>query len=348
MGCTLSLVMALVVVADPPASGDDAIALPAPSTTASISATPSVASGATETESAAVGGAATQTGASASTPELPPIGEMRAWDRLHVDLTTGAWFARVTGDVADASPVKYDLADDLGLSSMETSFAGDLEVRWRWLHFRVGGAEFSTSGGNASTPANVFNGVVVRNGDPTASSISMWNAGGDVGIDLWRPFADQPFPLGGDSERNWQRNRVATGGLGGDGGYKGDLRLGAFVGARAFNTEMDFANLRSGQATSFSQTFTAVYVGGRVTADIWMRDVFPLLERISIDADGAFGPSYPGSGSYFQVRAGLTMYPCDNFGIQVGYRLQKIDGETGGLDLDANFAGLFVGAVLHF
>jgi len=315
---------------------------PMPSSTTGISATP------------ASGGTGDGTGAAPapapSTPELelPSTDETRAWDRFHLDFTGGAWFARVTGEVSADSPIKYDLADDLGLDSQEVSFAGDAEGRWRFLHFRLSGSSFRTSGGNSSTYANVFNGVVVQSGDPTASSLSMWNAGGDIGVDLWRPFADHPFPFGGFNEHNWRTNRVKGGGLGGDGGYRADLRLGAFVGARAFNTDLDFANLRSGQSTTLEQTWTAIYVGGRVTLDLWLRDHFALLERLSIDVDGSFGPAYPGSGTYFQVRAGVTMYPCDNFGVQFGYRLQKIHGDGGGQDLDANFAGLFVGGVLHF
>lgn len=331
---------AITVAADPPAG--EVIAPPAPSTTSSISATPAPS---TTSSISATPVPAKET---APTTELPPMDELRAWDRFHLDFTAGAWFARVTGEIAAGGSLNYNFANDLGLDSQEVSFAGDVEGRWRFLHFRISGSEFSTSGGSLSPFANNFNGVAVRAGDPTASNLSMWNAGGDVGIDLWRPYADQPFPLGGVNEHNWRTNRVANGGLGGDGGYKADLRLGALLGARAFNTDFDFTNLRTNQSTTLDQTWTAIYVGGRVTLDLWTREHFPLLERISIDADGSFGPAYPGSGSVFMVRAGLTMYPCDNFGIQFGYRYQKIHGESGGQDIDAAFAGLFVGGALHF
>jgi len=316
----------------------------APSRTASITATPASGTHAAPGEAAAPVSSAQEP---AST-DLPPLDEYRTWDGFHFDLTAGAWFARVTGDVSADSPIKYDLADDLGLSSQEVSFAGDLEARWRSLHFRFSGSEFRTSGGNTSTAANVLNGVIVRAGDPTASSLSMWNAGGDVGIDLFRLNADNRRTLAVVDEQGRTTEQVTHRGLGGAGGYAADMRLGAFFGARAFNTDLDFANLRTGRSTTLDQTWTAVYVGGRVTIDLWLRDHFPILERMSVDADASFGPAYPGSGSYFQVRAGITVFPCDNFGLQFGYRLQKIHGDGSGQDLDANFAGLFLGGALHF
>lgn len=283
--------------------------------------------------------------------ELPPPGEVRAWDRFHLDFTAGLWLPRVTGDVSADSAYKYGLVSDLGLSSMEPSFAGELEARCRAFHVRVGGAQFETSGGNASTFGNTLNGLVIAPGDPTASTMSMWNFGGDIGVDLYRPLADHPFAFGDFDEVNWRTNRVANGqagGLGGVGGYKADLRLGAFVGVRAFNTDLSVSNLRTDLSTRLDETWTVVYVGGRATLDLYLRDSVPFLERISIDADASFGPAYPGSGSLVAVRAGVTAYPCDNFGIQFGYRLQKLDGDGAGQHLQANFAGLFVGGVLHF
>ncbi|MBX3355713.1 MAG: hypothetical protein KF724_08445 [Phycisphaeraceae bacterium] len=279
-------------------------------------------------------------------PELED--ELRAWDRLQVNLAAGAWFARVSGDVTVGNSLTYDLKSDLGLSSMETSFAGDLEVRWRFLNVRVGGSSFSTDGGSIAPFNNNFGGVNIVAGDPLASQFSMWNIGGEFGVDLYRPFADRPFPFGGVNEANRTKNRVADGGLGGPGGYRSDLRLGAFVGVRAINTDLEVTSLRTNQSTTLDQTWTAVYIGGRVSVDIWLRDVFPLLERMSIDADGAFGPAYPGTGSYYQVRAGLTVYPIDNLGVTFGYRLQNIQAKGRNQDLDASVAGLFVGGVLHF
>lgn len=330
-------------------SGEDDEVIPiSPTTTSAVTSSPappaSAASGSPAQAAAPLPGSVP----AGDTPVLPPAEQLRAWDGFHLDLTAGAWFARVTGDVSAGGSLTFDLADDLGLTSQEVSFAGDIDARWRALHFRLSGSQFSTSGGSSAPFGTNFNGVVVRAGDPTETSLSMWNVGGDVGVDLWRPFADRPFALGGFDEHNATTNRVADGGLGGVGGYRADLRLGAFVGARAFNTDLDFSNLRTSQSTTLDETWTAIYVGGRVTVDIWLRDHFPLLERMSLDADGSFGPAYPGSGSYFQVRAGLTIYPCDNFGVQFGYRYQSIHAEGRGQDLDASFAGLFVGGVLHF
>ncbi len=279
----------------------------------------------------------------ARTPEPAVVPGERPWDQFHVDLTAGLWLPRVTGWVlTDDSSIKYDLPDDLGLSSMEPSFAGDIDLRWRAWHLRVGGSQFSTSGGNASTYGNALGGVVVAPGDPTASSLTMWNVGADLGVDLWRPFADQPFPLGDTTTWALEHNTRPGG------GYWGDLRLGAFAGARVIGTDLDFADLRTAQSTSIDETWTAVYVGGRVSVDVWLRDLFPILERLSADVNGAFGALYPGSGSMFSVQAGLTLYPCDQFGVQIGYRLLKIDGDGGGQQLNANFAGLFVGGVVHF
>ncbi|MBM4112970.1 MAG: hypothetical protein FJ253_06295 [Phycisphaerae bacterium] len=283
---------------------------------------------------------AAKTGTSNEPAVIP--GE-RPWDQFHLDLTAGLWLPRVTGWVmTDDSSIKYDLPDDLGLSSLEPSFAGDIELRWRAWHLRVGGSQFSTSGGNASTYGNSLGGVVVAPGDPTASRLTMWNVGADFGVDLWRPLADQPFPLG--ETTTWALEHNTRPG----GGYIADLRLNAFVGARVIGTNLDFTDLRTAQSASIDETWTAVYVGGRVDVDIWLRDLFPLLERMSVEAGGSFGALYPGSGDMFTVQAGVTLYPCDNFGVQIGYRLLKIEGDGGGQQLHANFAGLFVGGVLHF
>lgn len=277
---------------------------------------------------------------SPSPPELPAE---RAWDGFHLDLTAGLWLPRVTGSVdTDDSQYKYDLVNDLGLDGQDAAFAGEIEARAGPWRVRLGGSQFSVSGGNASTYANTLGGVRVRPGDPTAARLTMWNFGGDVGVDLWRPFADRPFPLGPESASAREHNTRS------DGGSKGDLRLGAFVGARAIGTDLDVVNLRTNRYASIDQSWTAVYVGGRVSVDVWLREHFPLLERINIDANASFGPVYPGSGSLVQIQAAITMFPCDNFGVQFGYRLFKMNGDGRGQNLDANVAGLFVGGVLHF
>ncbi len=263
----------------------------------------------------------------------------RPSDGFRVDLAAALWLPRVTGTVQDGA-YQYDLAPDLGLTDNAASFAGELELSWGPWHVSIEGDQFSTDGTNASTGGNTFAGVTINAGDPTATSFSYWMAGVDLGADLYRPFADQPFALG---KRKYNAANVNS-----EGGYKLDFVLGGFVGFRGVGVSQQVTNLRTGLSGSVDPDWGILLAGARVGADVWLKDVFPLLRSMKVDASAGFGPAWPGGGSFTAIQASITLYPCREFGIQMGYRLQALDMESGSYQIDSKVAGMFVGGVLHF
>ena len=77
---------------------------------------------------------------------------------VRLDLTAGAWLARLRGNVAfgPVSTSKVDVNDTYGLDSMEAAFQGDLSILWRNWTVRLTGAEFSTDATQAASSAGAL------------------------------------------------------------------------------------------------------------------------------------------------------------------------------------------------
>jgi hypothetical protein len=255
---------------------------------------------------------------------------------IRLDLTAGAWLARLRGNVAfgPVSTSKVDVNDTYGLDSMEGAFQGDLSILWRNWTVRLTGSEFSTDATQAATTAGAFGTTTFTAGDSLRSSFDFYSWGIDVQSWLWRPLSRQEFP--------WE-SPVAGEGLG------GDLQFVAIVGGRGFGVNQQVQNQTLGTSSTYSDTFGTVIVGGGVDVQVDLRGRVDFLDHIEFSATGTWGPAWPGDGcSETEIRAALTAWFCGNAGVFFGYRYTNLELTQGGYAFSGNIAGLLVGASLRY
>ncbi|MFZ4722827.1 MAG: hypothetical protein ACOYMI_06720 [Phycisphaerales bacterium] len=255
---------------------------------------------------------------------------------VRLDLTAGAWLARLRGNVAfgPVSTSKVDVNDTYGLDSMEGAFQGDLSILWRNWTVRLTGSEFSTDATQAATTAGAFGTTTFAAGDSLRSSFDFYSWGIDVQSWLWRPLSKQQFP--------WE-SPVAGEDLG------GDLQFVAIVGGRGFGVNQQVQNQTVGTSSTYSETFGTVIVGGGVDVQVDLRGRVDFLDRLEFSATGTWGPAWPGDGgSETEIRAALTAWLCGNAGVFFGYRYTNLELTQGGYAFSGNIAGLLVGASLRY
>ena len=104
--------------------------------------------------------------ASGATPSFVPLSDRCGnaplftleGEPVRLDLTAGAWLARLRGNVSygPLSTGQLDLNDTYGLDSLEGAFQGDLSLRWKNWVLRFTGSEFSTDATQAAPSAGAF------------------------------------------------------------------------------------------------------------------------------------------------------------------------------------------------
>jgi len=281
---------------------------------------------------------------SADTPTRPSLADRCSnaplltleGEPVRLDLTAGAWLARLRGNVAfgPISTNKVDVNDTYGLDSMEGAFQGDLSILWRNWTVRLTGSEFSTDATQAATSAGAFGTTAFAAGNSLRSSFDFYSWGVDVQSWLWRPLSKQEFP--------WEAP-VAGEDLG------GDLQFVAIVGGRGFGVNQQVQNLTAGTSSTYSETFGTVIVGGGVDVQVDLRGRVDFLDRIEFSATGTWGPAWPGDGgSETEIRAALTAWFCGNAGVFFGYRYTNLELTQGGYAFSGNIAGLLLGGSLRY
>jgi len=255
---------------------------------------------------------------------------------VRLDLTAGAWLARLRGNVAfgPVSTSKVDVNDTYGLDSMEGAFQGDLSILWRNWTVRLTGSEFSTDATQAAAAGGAFGTTTFVAGNSLRSSFDFYSWGVDVQSWVWRPLSKQAFP--------WE-SPVASEDLG------GDLQFVAIVGGRGFGVNQQVQNLTAGTSSTYSETFGTVIVGGGVDVKVDLRGRVDFLDHVEFSATGTWGPAWPGDGgSETEIRAALTAWFCGNAGVFFGYRYTNLELTQGGYAFSGNIAGLLVGASLRY
>ena len=277
-------------------------------------------------------------------PLVPPLSDRCAnaplfqleGEPVRLDLTAGAWLARLRGNVAfgPASTTQVDVNDTYGLDGYEGAFQGDLSLRWKNWTLRFTGSEFSTDATQAATAAGAFGSTTFAVGNTLQSKFSFYSWGIDVQSWVWRPLSQQQFP--------WQA-AVPNEDLG------GDLQIVAIVGGRGFGVNQQVTNATSASSSTYDSTFGTVIVGGGVDLLVDLRGRVSFLDRLEFSATGTWGPAWPGDGcSETEIRAALTAWLCGNAGVFFGYRYTDLELTQGGYAFSGNIAGLIVGGSIRY
>ncbi|MFM7809829.1 MAG: hypothetical protein ACKPEA_18175 [Planctomycetota bacterium] len=255
---------------------------------------------------------------------------------VRLDLTAGAWLARLRGNVAfgPISTTQVDVNDAYGLDAYEGAFQGDLSLRWKNWVVRFTGSEFSTDATQAATAAGAFGTTAYALGDSLQSKFSFYSWGIDVQSWVWRPLSKQQFP--------WQA-AVPDENLG------GDLQILAIVGGRGFGVNQQVTNAATASSSTYDNTFGTVIVGGGVDLLVDLRGRVSFLDRLEFSATGTWGPAWPSDGcSETEIRATLTAWLCGNAGVFFGYRYTYLELADGDYRFSGDVAGLIVGGSLRW
>jgi hypothetical protein len=262
-----------------------------------------------------------------------------------VTADVGVWVPRLTGTAqVGAGGTSFALNTDLAVGGGSAGAAGEFAVavgRWRF-----GGLGFSVSesGSDSAPVAGTFGSVAIAAGDPISGSYSAWMAGAEVGYEICRPLADEPWP--------WDpagANRAeATAMMGANGRPLFDVRLLVLGGALAFHYEQSLTNEATGLSSGFDRTVAAPYGGAGLDVRIGFDGRVPLVQDLRIYCNAGVGPSIPDAEVMWMVRAGLAVMFDANIGAEFGYRLFDFDLVDGPSRVDGGLRGLFGAVSIRF
>ena len=291
------------------------------------------------------GAAVQQVGTPAPTPEreasalMPP-----PWDdALHIEISPGAWFARLRG-TTQLSPgsVTLDAETDLSVNSNETSFTGEAWVSWGGFYaVGVSGFSFETAGTGTSQVTGTYGSMAVSAGDSLSSSFDAWMANVEFDYTIWRPFADTVTPW---SEPSGPKPQAA-----GPGGSSADLRFNVIAAAGWLQTDFSTSNSTAGGSESWDRGAFFLQAGGGVDLRINPGSTLPIFKCIDVGVAGGVGTSFTRDEYIVFVRAGITGYVTPNVGVEFGYRLLNFEVSPGsGSNWDGSIQGLYGGLSVRF
>ncbi len=257
----------------------------------------------------------------------------------------GVWVPRLTGTAqVGAGGTQFALNTDLAVGDDTAGVAGEFAVstgRWRFggLGFAV-----SESGTDDARVGGAFGGVGISAGDTISGSYSAWMAGAEVAYQLWRPFADEPWPWDGAGSNRAQAGSI----LGSNGRPLFDVQLLVLGGALAFHYEQELTNDTAGGTGSFERTIAAPYAGAGLDMRIGLDGRVPLVQDVRVYAMAGAGPSIPDAEIVWMVRIGIAAMVDTNIGVEFGYRLFDFDLSDGPSQVDAGIRGIFGAVSIRF
>jgi len=261
---------------------------------------------------------------SASSP-APAIPEDKS--SLEFQLTFGAWFPRLGGDVTlgDGDSISLDLEPDLGLDDSEISPNIELAVRFgEGWQVDASGFDFDTDSDSVFEGTGQFGDLSLDPGDAFSSSFDMTSAA--VGVSYWwfRPYT-----------RGIDNSRV-------------DLWFAPGVAVRWVGVDQSLEIAGEG-----SEDADGDWLCTTASLDLLFRydlaDSFPIIERLEIAGHADVGPAFGGDGGFAaHIRATITAFVTDNVGVSFGYRLLEMDVENDDYELSGGLQGLFAGVSIAF
>jgi len=254
-----------------------------------------------------------------------------------------AWLPRFDGDVRIGGQ-SISLRDDFDHGGTRWAPWGDLELRWDEWEFRLSGYTISEDASTIAGRAFDFGAATVNPGDQVSSDLSIDSIQVEGGVTLWRPFHSRRSPWSDARElTDPQRDRAE----------RVDLRFGVVAGAKWIGLDHD-VRVRDGggallSADSRDADWVALYAGPKIELAMRTREQLGFVDSIVVSGVGVVGGVVSsGSGTLFEVRAGIDFMFTPNFGLSLGYRLQNLDFDDGDYTFDGSLQGLVVGGAIRF
>ncbi len=232
-----------------------------------------------------------------------------------VQVEPSAWWVGLAGDVRIGGGGAVDLTD-VEADGPVLAPAGEAHIRGDIWTMSLSGFGASVDESGTASAGFTAGGLVVGAGAPVRTSFDYTGFEATIGARVWRTSLGE-HPL-----------------------EEVEMRLHLYGGARAHVVDVDFSS--GGVSAGDSATWVQPLIGAKLELEIW--------DRATMDVALDYG-MWPGGSndiSGINVIAGFQWHPWGNVGVQIGYRMQVIDGEDGGFEWDGSAAGIFAGAVVRF
>ncbi|MCH2143949.1 MAG: hypothetical protein MK082_02255 [Phycisphaerales bacterium] len=278
--------------------------------------------------------------ASPAPPEPPQVD--RPSEDLRVEITPTAWFPRLIGTYAiGPEGTELNVETDTYLHESELAFQGELDYRFDAWSLRILGTEFSTSGSGILEASARVAGTDVAAGSDWSSTYSQWSIGAEVGLALWQPFADRPFPWSAPTER------VDNSGPEAD--YLVEFRIGPRLGFRYLHVDQVFQSTAADVDYRFDGGVAALVLGVVVETEVDTRPIVPFLDSIAIEAGFTVSPLLAGgSGNLSSIEASLRAYLTPSASLVFGFRLQRTSFTSEEYEREGAVMGVITGCSFRF
>ena len=247
--------------------------------------------------------------------------------------TAGGWVPRALGEVGlGFDPGVFDLTieESFDLDNSEGIFNAELTmVKNDLWQIDLSGFDFSTETTATFAEFGEFGDLVLNPGDAYFSSFDVTSA--DVEIGYWL-FQVCRMGMSPDGLRDC---RV-------------DFRFAPYFAMRYVDIDHRVEVLGEG-AEDAGGEWVGVLAGMNLQMRYRVPDSIPLIQTVEIDGSFAVGPAVGGDGGAMShIRAGITAFLNDHFGLTFGYRLVHFVVENDDYELNGGLQGLFFGGTFRF
>jgi hypothetical protein len=250
-------------------------------------------------------------GAAAAAEEVEAPEEPR---NAHFRFRPIAWAPTFEGDLRNDSGLlpgtTLDLDDDLDLSDLDVEPAGEVGLRLGGLDLWLSGFRIENSGQEVVDATIVFGDLVIPVSDTVLSDIELESVRLQLGHTI----------IGKDDD---------------------DVRLSLTLTAHLYHLDARLESLTTGLSESVDETVVFPTVGVRL--EVPVGDFL-----LSVDASTLFVDVDVIEAGFVDVTGLVSWAPIHNLAVIGGYRYIGLDASGGGVTLDSELHGPFVGAEIRF
>jgi hypothetical protein len=259
--------------------------------------------------------------------------KFEAGDRYDFTFTAGGWVPRALGEVGlgfDTDAFDLTLEESFDLDNSEGIFNAEIAlIKNDGWQIELSGFDFSTETSASFAQFARFGDLVLNPGDAYRSSFDVTSAAVEVGYWL---FDVCRMGMSADGTREC---RV-------------DFRFAPYVGMRYLDIDHHIEVIGEGSEDAGGE-WVGVLGGMNLQMRYRVPDSFPLIEIVEINGSLAAGPAIGGDGgAAAHIRAGITAFFNDHFGLTFGYRLVHFVVENDEYELNGGLQGLFFGGTFRF
>ncbi|UCD74057.1 MAG: hypothetical protein JSV91_09720 [Phycisphaerales bacterium] len=251
--------------------------------------------------------------------------------KLAFQFAPGVWLPRLNGS-AKLGPSAFadhvDFEYQFELDDMEPTLNGELLLTFGedWQLF-FSGFDFSTDNEGRFVGFSDFGSLRFFPGDRYRASFDTASYAVEGLLPIAEPVGSIIGPAAGENAA---------------------LSFSALLGLRWLDVDQSVESLDFGGVEETGGEWLAGSLGMRVNLQYEPDPAWWIMKRLEIDVAAGAGPALDGSGTFWQIRGGMTAYVTEQIGFTLGYRLLEMDLSKDEYDLDGGMKGLFIAGTVRF